>query len=125
MDKPNPLVWIDNTPGVWNELRSVLEQYNPHTIALNIDPDIAFADGMHAGELERVSEQLGEKWMKRVVRRPMLAVEYMARRIPGQIEYYRKLQEMAWAMITEAFSEKTVTPGTTTTEVRITALLCI
>jgi hypothetical protein len=119
LGKPNPLVWIDNTPGVWNELRDILEQYNPRAIALNINPDIAFADGMHAGELERVSEQLGEKWMGRVARRPMLSVEFMARRIPGQIEYYKKLQEMAWAMITEAFSEKTITPGTTTTEVRI------
>ncbi|KAF8580602.1 xaa-Pro aminopeptidase family enzyme [Ramaria rubella] len=114
--KPNPLVWIDNTPQVWSDLRGILELYGPSTIAINIDPDIAFADGMHAGELERVSQELGEKWMGRVVRRPMLAVEYMARRIPGQLEYYKKLQEMGWAMISEAFSEKTITPGLTTTE---------
>lgn len=117
-DKPNPLVWIDNTPQVWKDLRNVLELYSPSTIALNIDPDFAFADGMHAGELERVSEQLGERWMSRVVRRPMLAIEFVARRIPGQLEYYKKLQGMAWAMVTEAFSERTITPGVTTTDVR-------
>jgi hypothetical protein len=116
--KPNPLVWIDNTPQVWTDLRNMLELYNPPTIALNIDPDLAFADGMHAGELERVREQLGEKWMSRVVRRPMLATEFVAKRIPEQLEYYKKLQEMAWAMVSEAFSERTITPGVTTTDVR-------
>lgn len=116
--KPNPLVWVDNTPQVWTDLRNILALYNPPTIALNIDPDFAFADGMHAGELERISEQLGEKWMSRVVKRPMLAIEFVARRIPEQLEYYKALQEMAWAMVTEAFSERTVTPGVTTTDVR-------
>lgn len=116
--KPNPLLWIDNTPQVWTDLRNVLELYDPSTIALNIDPDLAFADGMHAGELERVREQLGEKWMSRVVRRPMLATEFVARRIPEQLEYYKKLQGMAWAMVSEAFSERTITPGVTTTDVR-------
>ncbi|KAF8580606.1 hypothetical protein K439DRAFT_1356620 [Ramaria rubella] len=114
--KPNPLVWIDNTPRVWTDLQDVLESYNPLTIALNIDPDFAFADGMHAGELERVKEQLGQKWMSRVVRRPMLAVEFVARRIPEQLQYYKKLQEMAWAMVMDAFSERIITPGVTTTD---------
>jgi hypothetical protein len=122
--KANPLVWVDNTPKVWTDLRNVLELYNPLTIALNIDPDLAFADGMHAGELERLSEQLGEMWMSRIVRRPLLAVELVARRIPEQLEYYKKLQEMAWAMVSEAFSEKTIIPGITTTDVRILALIC-
>lgn len=117
--KANPLIWIDNTPQVWKDLRATLEQYNPRTIALNVDPDLAFADGMHAGELERVQAQLGRKWMGRVVREPMLATEYVATRIPAQLDFYRKLQEMAWAMITEAFSAKTITPGFTTTDVSI------
>jgi len=72
---------------------------------------------MHSGELQRVSTQLGEKWIKRVVRTPMLANEYVATRIPGQLEYYKRLQEMAWAMIAQAFSEKTITPGITTADV--------
>jgi hypothetical protein len=72
---------------------------------------------MHAGELERVNEQSGKKWMSRVVKHPMLATEFVATRIPGQLEYYRKLQEMAWAMVTDAFSERIITPGVTTTDV--------
>ena len=84
---------------------------------MNIDPDLAFADGMHAGELERVKEQLGEEWMKKTVRRPMLAVEFVARRIDEQLEAYKSLMSMAWKMVSEAFSEKVIDVGVTTADV--------
>ncbi|KIJ56980.1 hypothetical protein M422DRAFT_40543 [Sphaerobolus stellatus SS14] len=113
---PNPIVWIDNTPSVWSSLRDTLTSLNPTAIALNIDPDFAFADGLHAGELERIKEQLGEEWMKKTVRRPMLAIEFVARRIDEQLEYYKMLMGMAWRMVNEAFSERTVEVGVTTAE---------
>jgi len=47
----------------------------------------------------------------------MIAVEFVASKVPGQLEVYRKLQSTAWAMIEEAFSEKVITPGVTTTDV--------
>jgi hypothetical protein len=37
--------------------------------------------------------------------------------VEGQLEWYKKLQETTWAMISEAFSEKVITPGETSTEV--------
>ncbi|KIJ56981.1 hypothetical protein M422DRAFT_73022 [Sphaerobolus stellatus SS14] len=113
---PNPIVWIDNTPSVWSSLRDTLTTLNPTTIALNIDPDFAFADGMHAGELERVKEQIGDEWMKKTVRRPMLAVELVARRIDEQLEYYNMLMRMAWRMVDEAFSERNIEVGVTTAD---------
>jgi hypothetical protein len=47
----------------------------------------------------------------------MVAVEFVASKVPDQLEWYRKLQSTAWAMIKEGFSEKVITPGETTTEV--------
>jgi hypothetical protein len=47
----------------------------------------------------------------------MVAVEFVASKVPEQLEWYRKLQSTAWAMIEEGFSEKAITPGETTTEV--------
>ncbi len=41
----------------------------------------------------------------------------------GRLKWYRNLQETAWAMIGEAFSEKVITPGLTTTEVGISLSL--
>lgn len=115
--QPNPLIWIDNTGAVWPELLSTLDAYDPQRIALNVDRDIAFGAGLHVGELAVLQEQLGERWMARTVNEPLLGVEYVASRVDGQLEYYRKMQEIAWAMIEEGFSHRVIEPGTTTTEV--------
>lgn len=115
--RPNPIIWIDNTGDVWPELRSILEDFDPARIALNTDRSIAFGGGLHVGEYDVLNEELGEKWMQRTVNEPMLGVEFVAKRVPGQIEYYRKMQESIWAMIEEGFSEKVVEPSVTTTTV--------
>ncbi|KAL7282550.1 hypothetical protein ACG7TL_004021 [Trametes sanguinea] len=114
--RPNPLKWVDNTGAVWPELREILAQYNPRRIALNTDKDVAFGGGLHVGEYEVLAEELGENWMERTVNEPMLGIEYVATRVPGQLKYYRDLQETTWAIVEEAFSEQVITPGTTSTE---------
>ncbi|KAI0375855.1 hypothetical protein BV20DRAFT_19538 [Pilatotrama ljubarskyi] len=114
--QPNPLRWVDNTGTVWPELLEVLVAYNPQRIALNTDKDVAFGGGLHVGEYEALAEELGERWMERTVNEPMLGIEYVATRVPGQLQYYRDLQETTWALIEEAFSERVITPSVTTTE---------
>ncbi|KAH9943261.1 uncharacterized protein BXZ73DRAFT_74254 [Epithele typhae] len=112
----NPLRWVDNTGVVWPELRAVLAALAPRRIALNTDRDVGAAGGLHVGEYEALAGGLGGRWMERTVNEPMLAIEYVAARVPGQLAYYRKLQETTWALIEEAFSERVVVPGVTTTE---------
>ncbi|KAK7695373.1 hypothetical protein QCA50_000008 [Cerrena zonata] len=114
--RPNPLKWVDNTGAVWPELLGILETFDPNRIAVNIDRNIAFGGGLHVGEWDVLQEQLGEKWVDRMVNQPMLGIEFVAGRIPGQIEYYRLMQETTWALIEEAFSERVITPGVTSTE---------
>ncbi|KAE8445227.1 hypothetical protein EG329_013599 [Mollisiaceae sp. DMI_Dod_QoI] len=110
--------WIDNTPEVWENLLDVLEEQNPGKVVINDDVEIAFAGGMHAGEFMEIKKRLGRKWEERFVSEPMVGVEFVGT-MPvgeGRLKWYRNLQETAWAMIGEAFSEKVITPGLTTTE---------
>jgi hypothetical protein len=116
-DTPSSYTWIDNTPDVWAELLHVLESQNPSSIAVNIDSDIAFSGGLHVGELDEILWQLGSHWRERLVIEPMLAVEFVATMVKDQLPWYRHLQETAWAMISEAFSERVIVPGTVTTKV--------
>jgi len=109
--------WIDNTPGIWDSLLSVLETRDPKSIAVNVDSEVAFSSGMHAGEFEKIKSRLGKKWNERLVNEPMIAVEYIGTMIEDRLPWYRKLQETAWAIISEGFSEKVITPGETSTEV--------
>ena len=109
--------WIDNTPEVWDSLLHVLEIQDPKTIAVNVDSEVAFSSGMHAGELGEIKSRLGKKWKKRLVSESMIAVEYIGTMVRDRLPWYRKLQETAWAIIAEGFSEKVITPGETTTQV--------
>ena len=113
----NPLKWTDNTGDVWPELLATLEQLNPERIILNTDENIAFAGGLHAGELAVLQRELGERWMKKTANEPMLAVEYVATKLPDQLKYYQEMQETVWAMVEEGFSGRIVDPGITSTEV--------
>jgi hypothetical protein len=48
---------------------------------------------------------------------PMLAVEHVATKLDEQLDYYRDLQEIVWAMLEEGFSHRVIEPDITTTEV--------
>ncbi|KAI0975918.1 xaa-Pro aminopeptidase family enzyme [Xylaria arbuscula] len=106
--------WIDNTAAVWADLREIFAEQQPRSIALNTHPEIAFASGLHAGELDTIASALGDEWAERFVLEPLLPVEVVATMVPGRLPWYRRMQETAWAIIEEAFSEKTIVPGKTT-----------
>jgi Xaa-Pro aminopeptidase len=99
----------------WQLLRELIEDRNPRNIALNIDPEWAFSDGLHAGEREVLEQALGP-YVDRVVREPRLAVNYIALRIPEMMPRYRKIMETVHALISQAFSNAVITPGVTTTD---------
>ncbi|CAG9942344.1 unnamed protein product [Clonostachys rosea f. rosea IK726] len=107
--------WIDNTPGVWDELADALRRHQPRQIAVNAHPELAFASGLHAGESDAIANALGPEWTDRFVVRPLVNLEFIGTQIEARLPWYRRLQETAWAIIGEAFSERVITPGTTTT----------
>ncbi|OZJ06158.1 hypothetical protein BZG36_01062 [Bifiguratus adelaidae] len=107
-------IFLDNTAQIWKDVRSVVEKADPRSIVLNIDQDIAFSDGLHAGEREILERTLGP-WRARIRREPNVAVEVIETRVDGMLEVYRQMMENVHAMISEAFSARTITPGQTTT----------
>ena len=100
----------------WRLLRELVEDRDPQNIVLNMDPDWAFSDGLHAGEREALEEALGPELLRRVKREPRLAMNYIALRLPEMMPRYRKIEETVHAVISEAFSNAVITPGKTTIE---------
>lgn len=100
----------------WDLLRELIEDRDPKNIVLNIDPVWAFSDGLHSGESEALMEALGGEYRDRVKREPRLAMNYISLRLPEMLPRYRKIQETVHAIISEAFSNAVITPGTTTTD---------
>ena len=94
----------------------MVAERNPRQIAVNISHDINFADGLAAGEWEQMERALGPELAGRVVRKPLLAVDYLAMRVPGMTPTYRRMQAIVHEIIGTAFSDVIIEPGKTTTE---------
>ena len=103
-------------PDQWKLLPPIVEECDPGVIAVNISQAHNFADGLSAGEWEQLQEALPERYRERVVRRPELAVEYIAERVPEMLPVYIEMQKIAHEIIATAFSSEVITPGITTTD---------
>lgn len=113
---PSAFSWIDNTPLVWSELKSILAEQQPQSIALNTHAELAFSGGLHAGERDAIEAALGEEWADKFVLEPMVAVEVVATMVDDRLAWYHKMMETSWAIIEEAFSSKVIEPGVTTAQ---------
>jgi len=100
----------------WQVLSKVVRERDPKTIAVNISHTHAFSDGLSAGEWEQLQKALGPEYVKRVVRAERLALDYIAIRIPEMLPVYRELMKNAHAILAEAFSNRVITAGKTTTQ---------
>ncbi|HUF66751.1 MAG TPA: M24 family metallopeptidase [Gemmatimonadaceae bacterium] len=103
-------------PDQWALLTPVVRERNPRTIAVNISHTHAFSDGLTAGEWEQLQTALGPEYASRVVRRELLALQYIEERLPEMLPTYRRMQELVHDIIATAFSSRVVNPGATTTQ---------
>ncbi|HYP53808.1 MAG TPA: M24 family metallopeptidase [Pyrinomonadaceae bacterium] len=100
--------------GQWALLKKLIEERRPATIAVNISHTHAFADGLSAGEREKLEAVLPADALRRVVRAENLALEYVSLRLPEMLPTYKRMMEAVHQLIARAFSSEVVKPGTTT-----------
>jgi len=100
----------------WNAFAALVRERNPRNIAVNMSRVHAFADGLTAAEWEQMQEALGPDLAGRVVRSELLAVNMLYLRTPGMVPIFRQMQELAWDLISTAFSNEVIIPGVTTTD---------
>jgi Xaa-Pro aminopeptidase len=101
-------------PEQWRLLTPIVEQRDPRAIAVNVSHTHAFSDGLTVGEWEQLREALGA-YADRVVRRELLPLHYIEERLPEMLPRYREMMALVHDIIATAFSNRVVTPGTTTT----------
>ena len=99
----------------WDLFASMVRGRDPASIAVNISHEHNFADGLTAGEWEQMEEALGPELAGRVVRKPLLAIDYLAMRVPSMTPVYRKMQAIVHEIIATAFSDVVIEPGRTST----------
>jgi len=93
----------------------VIEERKPRTIGINRSTVFAFSDGLSSGELAGMSAALGAAWTSKFKDAERLPVELIAARLPEEEAFFRRMQELVWAMTQKMFSSEMITPGKTRT----------
>lgn len=103
-------------PEQWRLLTPLIVERDPRTIAVNISHTHAFSDGLTAGEWEQLQSAVDEAYRHRIVRRELLPLHYIEERLPEMEDEYVRMQEVVHDILSTAFSNRVITPGTTTTQ---------
>jgi Xaa-Pro aminopeptidase len=109
---PQAELWGDEQ---WEILRTVIEERKPNVIGIDRSRVFAFSDGLSSGELEGMSEALGQTWTSRFRNAETLPLELIASRLPEEEAFFRRMQELVWSLTQRMFSNEVITPGKTRT----------
>jgi hypothetical protein len=107
---------INVQPDQWQALVQVLQDRNPKKIALNFSKDYGHADGLTFTEQKELMEKMPAALKSRVVSADRLAVAWLETRTQKEQAIYPLIARISHQIIDEAFSEKVIQPGVTTTD---------
>lgn len=111
-----PSYWNPEEQGdQWERLAELVAERDPKNIAINISEDFPLADGMSAGMKRKLVRALGPL-SDRLVEKEELAIGWLETRTASEMAAYPHIVRIAHSIIAEAFSEKAITPGVTTTD---------
>ena len=105
----------EKEPDQWKRLMQLVEERNPKKIGLNFSKDHNIADGLDKTDYDEFMANLPKKYQSRVVSAEQLAVRWIETRTEREMVIYNQLVDITHDIIAEAFSEKVITPGITTT----------
>ncbi|WP_425237324.1 M24 family metallopeptidase [Ulvibacterium sp.] len=109
-------VWDkEKEPEQWKRLMQLIEERNPKKIGLNFSKDHNIADGLDKTDHEEFMQNLPKKHHKKVISAEQLTVGWIETRTAREMIIYNQLVDITHDIIAEAFSEKVITPGVTTT----------
>ena len=100
----------------WKRLGEVIRERNPKKIGVDTSRNWAFADGLTHAMYERLLEVLEPSLRSRVVSAENLVVRWLETRTPLELQTYPHIVALARGVVAEAFSNKVITPGVTTTD---------
>ncbi|MBQ4880395.1 aminopeptidase P family protein [Pseudoalteromonas luteoviolacea] len=111
-----PTVWKGGSKEEqWQRLAEVIAEKDPKRIGINISEDWALADGLSVGLHNQLKKYLPRKYEKRLVSAENLVIRWLETRSDKELNVYPQAVTIARRVIAEAFSNKVITPGVTTT----------
>ena len=105
----------DVEPDQWMGLMKLIEERNPNKISLNYSQNFNISDGLDKTDYEEFMSYLPENYKSKIVSSEKLAIAWIETRTEREMIIYNQLVDITHEVISEAFSEKVITPGITTT----------
>ncbi len=105
----------EKQPNQWKRLVELIEERNPNVIALNYSEHFNIADGLVKTDYNEFISYLPKKYKDKIISAEKLAVAWIETRTQREMVIYNQLVRITHNIIKEAFSEKVITPGVTTT----------
>lgn len=109
-------VWNPEEMSQWDCLAKVIKEREPKRIGINEAEHFAFGDGLSAYLKKRLTQALGPDYSSRLHSAERLAVGWLEKRTSEELEVYPQIVSIAHHIISEAFSNRVVTPGITSTQ---------
>lgn len=106
----------EKEPNQWKALVDIIASRNPNKIGINFSKHFALADGLVKTDFDELLANLPETYQDRLVSAEKLAIGWIETRSEMEMKLYKKLVKITHEIIGEAFSEKVIQPGITTTE---------
>jgi len=109
--------WDLNTnPDQWDALVKVIKDKSPKKIGLNFSEHYAHADGLTYTEHKEFMAKLPAEFQAKIVSAANLAVNWLETRTEREMIIYQQICRISHEIIQEAFSDKVIQPGVTTTD---------
>ena len=109
-------VWDPDKIDQWVRLAQIIKERNPGTIGIDVMEEDGYGDGLTASLKQKLVASLEPDYAARLKSAGRLAVRWLERRSPEELEVYPQVVAIAHAIIAEAFSNRVITPGVTTTD---------
>jgi hypothetical protein len=100
----------------WKRLAAIVAERAPRRIGINTSRRWSFGDGLTASLRDALMEALGPALAARTTSADALCVRWLETRTPLELDLYAHIVAIARGVVSEAFSERVITPGVTTTD---------
>jgi Xaa-Pro aminopeptidase len=105
----------EKEPNQWKALSEIIKERNPKKIGINFSKHFPLADGLVKTDYDELKENLPAELSSKLVSAEKLAIAWIETRTEKELTLFRKLVKITHDIIEEAFSEKIIIPGETTT----------
>jgi hypothetical protein len=106
----------EKNPNQMLALKDYIDKVNPKKIGLNYSENFALIDGISKSDYELFYSSISNDIKQRIISAENLGIQWIETRTKLEKEIYKDLVSITQNIINEAFSNKVIEPGKTTTD---------